>query len=65
MKFFNENKKIFILIWTTTPWTLPANEAVAINPKIDYLFASDESEKIFLFAKDLLDKLNNKFKKKS
>jgi len=61
-EIFNENKKIFILIWTTTPWTLPANEAVAINPKIDYVFASDESEKIFLFAKDLLDKLINKFK---
>ena len=58
----SENKKIFILIWTTTPWTLPANEAVAINPKIDYVFASGESEKIFLFAKDLLDDLNSKFK---
>ena len=54
------NKNIFILIWTTTPWTLPANEAVAINAKIDYVFAIDEDEKIFLFAKDLLEKLNDK-----
>ncbi len=26
-----------IVIWTTTPWTLPANEAVAVNPELDYL----------------------------
>ena len=58
----NKNKKIFILIWTTTPWTLPANEAVAINPKIDYVFASERNEKIFLLAKDLLVNLNSKFK---
>ncbi|CAG8494859.1 11034_t:CDS:10 [Ambispora leptoticha] len=31
-----ENNSIFALIWTTTPWTLPANQAVAINPKIIY-----------------------------
>ncbi|RGB24611.1 tRNA synthetases class I-domain-containing protein [Rhizophagus diaphanus] len=27
---------LYILIWTTTPWTLPANQAVAINPNIEY-----------------------------
>ncbi len=29
-------KKEFLLIWTTTPWTLPGNAAVAVNPKIEY-----------------------------
>ncbi|MEK7641353.1 MAG: class I tRNA ligase family protein [Patescibacteria group bacterium] len=28
--------KEFLLVWTTTPWTLPANVAVAVNPKITY-----------------------------
>ncbi|MEK7191951.1 MAG: class I tRNA ligase family protein [Patescibacteria group bacterium] len=28
--------KEFLLIWTTTPWTLPANVAVAVNPKLTY-----------------------------
>jgi isoleucyl-tRNA synthetase len=28
--------KEFILVWTTTPWTLPANVAVAVNPKVEY-----------------------------
>ncbi len=26
-----------VVIWTTTPWTLPANQAVAVNPEIDYV----------------------------
>ena len=53
-------EKLFIAIWTTTPWTLPANEAVAVNPKIIYLLAIDENQKTFIFAKDLLDKIANK-----
>ncbi len=27
---------ISVVIWTTTPWTLPANQAVAVNPRLDY-----------------------------
>jgi len=34
-----------LLIWTTTPWTLPANVAVAIDPKMDYVLAKDDSGK--------------------
>ena len=56
---------IFILIWTTTPWTLPANEAAAVNPKVIYVVASDDDGNIFIFAKDLLEivqeKLNKEF----
>jgi len=29
-------KNEFLLIWTTTPWTIPGNAAVAVNPKIEY-----------------------------
>jgi isoleucyl-tRNA synthetase len=29
--------KASLVIWTTTPWTLPANEAVALNPELDYI----------------------------
>ncbi|MBI1424666.1 MAG: isoleucine--tRNA ligase [Gammaproteobacteria bacterium] len=29
-------KKVSVVIWTTTPWTLPANQAVAVNPKLEY-----------------------------
>jgi isoleucyl-tRNA synthetase len=30
---------ISVAIWTTTPWTLPANQAVALHPKLDYVLA--------------------------
>jgi len=31
-----------LLVWTTTPWTLPSNLAVAINPEFDYLLVDFE-----------------------
>ncbi len=31
------DKDIYLVIWTTTPWTLPANEAVALHPDYEYL----------------------------
>jgi len=59
--FFQSNS--FITIWTTTPWTIPANEAVAVNPKIKYVFAIDEEKKIYLFAEDLYSEISKKFNK--
>ena len=35
-----ENKEIFILAWTTTPWTLPANTSLAVGAKIPYVLVS-------------------------
>ncbi len=35
---------ISVVIWTTTPWTLPANQAVAINPQADYALVQCEAE---------------------
>jgi len=35
---------ISVVIWTTTPWTLPANQAVALNPDIDYVLVQCNSE---------------------
>jgi len=59
--FFASNS--FITIWTTTPWTIPANEAVAVNPKINYVFARDEEKRIYLFAKELSSEISKKFNK--
>jgi isoleucyl-tRNA synthetase len=33
----NPNSKTYILAWTTTPWTLPGNVALAVNPEIEYV----------------------------
>jgi isoleucyl-tRNA synthetase len=35
-----------VVIWTTTPWTLPANQAVAVNPELEYAIVQVENEGI-------------------
>ncbi len=34
-----------VVIWTTTPWTLPANQAVAVNPNFEYVLAQVETDR--------------------
>ncbi|MDE7161553.1 MAG: isoleucine--tRNA ligase [Anaeroplasmataceae bacterium] len=46
------------LVWTTTPWTLPANLAVCAGPTIDYVLAETAKGK-FIFGLDLLEKLKD------
>jgi isoleucyl-tRNA synthetase len=46
----------YILAWTTTPWTLPANTALAINPEIDYVEVAYEG-KHYILAKALAEKV--------
>ncbi len=46
-------KKVFVLIWTTTPWTLPANMAVAFHPDHEYIAAAVDGE-AYILAKRLL-----------
>ena len=46
----------YILIWTTTPWTLIANVAVAVHPDAEYLLVKTGNENILL-AKKLLDQI--------
>jgi isoleucyl-tRNA synthetase len=49
--FFPElkGKKVSVLIWTTTPWTLPANLAIAFHPDLDYAAVEQVSE-IYILA---------------
>ncbi len=37
VKFRSNTSKTSFLVWTTTPWTLPANQALCVNPDLDYL----------------------------
>ena len=53
-----------VAIWTTTPWTIPANMAVAVNPELTYAVvevAKAEPFKYLLIAKDLSDRLSQVF----
>lgn len=44
---------VYILIWTTTPWTLPANLAVAVHPELNYILVQEEnSREAFIVAQD-------------
>jgi isoleucyl-tRNA synthetase len=55
----DKDVSLFIPIWTTTPWTLPGNQALAVNPKISYaLLLVERDNKIFytFIAEDLVDK---------
>jgi len=46
-----------VVIWTTTPWTLPANQAVALNPELEYVVVQvdgDHGDERLLVAESLL-----------
>ena len=54
-----------LAIWTTTPWTMPANLAIAVNEDIDYAVARvDDSDSFLVVAEDLVEKLSEKFGRK-
>jgi len=50
------NKNDKIIIWTTTPWTIPSNLAVAVNPNFDYVKVN-VNDSNYVVAKSLLKKL--------
>jgi isoleucyl-tRNA synthetase len=49
-----------ILVWTTTPWTLSANVALAVNPEIEYCIVDYEDRRPLLLAKSALRFLRGK-----
>lgn len=54
------NKEDSIVIWTTTPWTLPANQAVCLHPEFEYgLYKTNKGNLLFLTS--LLETLTSKF----
>ena len=40
--------KISVVIWTTTPWTLPANQAVSANPEVNYVLLQVGNERLLI-----------------
>ncbi|MBL8122624.1 MAG: isoleucine--tRNA ligase [Blastocatellia bacterium] len=46
-------KNVFIVIWTTTPWTLPANLGIAVHPDLDYSAIEASDAEVFIVATDL------------
>ena len=54
----NSKRKSNVVIWTTTPWTLPANLALAVHPRVRYVEVIC-SEKSYWVAEDLADSFIN------
>ena len=52
--FFENDKPVALIIWTTTPWTLPANEAVSLHPDLDYALV-DVGQSLYILSDDLLE----------
>ena len=60
--FLKKYESLFILAWTTTPWTLPSNTALTVGPKIGYSVISTYNQYTFKFinvimASDLISKV--------
>ncbi|MGZ7081507.1 MAG: isoleucine--tRNA ligase, partial [Thermoanaerobaculia bacterium] len=53
-------KPCYAVIWTTTPWTLPANLAIALKPESEYAVIEHEGEN-FIIANELLAAVTKKF----
>ena len=43
-----DSENTFILAWTTTPWTLPSNQFLAVNPEFDYALVEHDGEKYYV-----------------
>lgn len=48
-----DGKNVFVVIWTTTPWTLPANLGIAVHPDFDYSAIEVSDAEVFIVASEL------------
>ncbi len=57
VRFKAKDQDFYFLAWTTTPWTLPSNTALCVNPDFDYAKVSAADGKTYIMACALLDKV--------
>ena len=53
------DKKVFVVIWTTTPWTLPSNKSIAVKSDLNYILISNNKE-IYIIAESLFEKFQER-----
>jgi isoleucyl-tRNA synthetase len=53
-------KNVFVVIWTTTPWTLPANMGIAVHPDFDYSAIEVSDGEVFIVASELANAFSEK-----
>lgn len=54
-----EAEHYYLVAWTTTPWTLPSNLALAVNDKQSYFFATGKDNKCYIFGNSAYAKLKD------
>jgi isoleucyl-tRNA synthetase len=59
-----ENSNQYLMAWTTTPWTLPANVAIAVNKDLEYSLVKFEDKEVYV-ASDALEKVFRNEKKQA
>ena len=47
--------KTYFVIWTTTPWTIPGNMAICVNPEFDYVLLSAPNGEVYILAEGLAE----------
>ncbi len=52
-----DKKSSFLVIWTTTPWTLPGNTGIMVNPNFDYAFVKLSNGETWVVAKEKVQKM--------
>lgn len=58
-----DDPKTSLLVWTTTPWTLPSNQWAAVHPELDYAKVSiADSDENLIIASELVEKIAEKSK---
>lgn len=57
VRFKVRNEDAYFLAWTTTPWTLPSNVALCVNPNEEYVLAQDKNGDQYYLAKALCEQL--------
>jgi isoleucyl-tRNA synthetase len=53
-EYHSDDSPVKVAVWTTTPWTMPANLAVAINPELSYSVVTHKSTGKLVVATDLI-----------
>ncbi len=50
-----DGKNVWVVIWTTTPWTIPANLAIAFHPDFEYVAVETGPDEVLIMARELVD----------
>ncbi|GAM27902.1 hypothetical protein SAMD00019534_110780 [Acytostelium subglobosum LB1] len=57
-----DNGKLYAIIWTTTPWTIPANQAICVSGELEYVVVEADNNERYIVSAERLATLRENFK---